>query len=283
MWDYRISRSKMIVRRNDFKFLLALSVAVLISGCAAAASARTSPSPAESQKKTTQANEKNPQYQYEKGVIALRYGLTDEAIRYGKLGVSLDPKHFNSWSLLGSAYYTKGEFALAAEAYGQAAALKPELAEVQRNLGLANMELKDTEKARLALEKAYALGGEGGDADAAYYLGRLDFAEKRYDEALDYAIKSIQQNGKNARAYNLKGVALNQLGRFAEAAGSFQAGLVLAPDDIGLQVNLGIAYLNTNEPAKAKAVLEAVLPKIEEQVLRDQVENYLKSIKDAGR
>ncbi len=273
----------MTAHRNAAKTLLALAMAAAISGCAAAAAARTSPSPAGLQKKKTQANEKNPQYQYEKGVIALRYGLTDEAIRYGKLGVSLDPKHFNSWSLLGSAYYTKGEFALAAEAYGQAAALKPELAEVQRNLGLAWMELKDTERARAAFKDAYALAGDSGDADAAYYLGRLDYTEKRYEEALDYAVKSIKKNGKNARAYNLKGVVLNQLGRFAEAAGSFQAGLVLAPDDIGIQVNLGIAYLNTNEPAKAKAVLEAVLPKIEEQVLRDQVENYLKSIKDAGK
>ncbi|MBE3129877.1 MAG: hypothetical protein IMZ54_04055, partial [Acidobacteria bacterium] len=34
--------------------------------------------------------------------------------------------------------------------------------------------------------------------------------------------------------------------------------------------------------ASAKAVFEAVLPSIKEQVLKDQVENYLKSIKDAG-
>jgi tetratricopeptide (TPR) repeat protein len=276
----------MTAHRKIARTLLALFLTSAVSAAACAATsapAGTSASSSEPQKKKRASDEKNPQYQYEMGAIALRYGLTDEAVRYGKLGVSLDPKHLDSWRLLGSAYYTKGEFALAAEAYGRAAALKPELAEVQRNLGLAFMELKDGEKARAAFEKAYQLAGEGGDADSAYYLGRLSYTEKRYDEALDYAIKSIQENGKNARAYNLKGVALNQLGRFAEAAGSFQAGLVLAPDDIGLQVNLGIAYLNTNEPAKAKAVFEAVLPKIEEQVLRGQVENYLKSIKDAGK
>ena len=270
----------MISCRNAATAVLALAVAAGISGSVLAGAARAGDASTESQKKKAQANEKSPQYQYEKGVIALRYGLTDEAIRYGKLGISLDPEHFNSWNLLGSAYYTKGEYGPAAEAYGKAAVLKPDAADVQRNLGLAWIELKDTEKASAALKKAFELDE---DAEAAYYLGRLFYVDKRFDEALEYALKSIRKNGRSAKAYNLKGVILNQMGRYPEAAGSFQAGLVLTPEDIGLQVNLGIAYINTNEPAKAKAVFEAVLPNIKEQVLKDQVENYLKSIKDAGK
>lgn len=229
------------------------------------------------QRKTKLPNEKNPQYQCEKGIIALRYGLTDEAIRYGQLAVSLDPNHVNSWNLLGSAYYTKGEYRLSAEAFERSLTLKPGTAEIYRNLGLSYVELKENAKAFEVLSKSFALAG---DDESAYQLGKLYYAEKRYEEALDYALKSIQKNPRNARAYNLKGVVLNQLGRPLEAAGSFQAGLVLSPEDIGLQVNLGIAYLNANEPAKAKAVLEAVLPKIQEEVLRKQVEGLLQSIKD---
>ena len=269
----------MIARRSVVTTLMILTMAAAISGCAAAAAARAGDAAAGPQKKKSQAGEKSPQYQYEKGAIALRYGLADEAIRYGKLGISLDPEHFNSWNLLGSAYYTKAEYGPAAEAYGKAAALKPDAADVQRNLGMAWIELKETEKASAALKKAFELGE---DAEAAYNLGRLFYVEKRFDEALEYALKSIQKNSGSAKAYNLKGVILNQMGRYAEAAGSFQAGLVLAPEDIGLQVNLGVAFINANEPAKAKAVFEAVLPSIKEQVLKDQVENYLKSIKDAG-
>lgn len=112
-------------------------------------------------------------------------------------------------------------------------------------------------------------------------MGKLSYNAKRYDEALAYALTAIQKDGKSAKAYNLKGVVLNQLGRYREAAGSFQAGLVLVPGDIGLHINLGVAYLNCSEPAKAKAVFEAVLPKMEPGPLRTQVEDYLKSIKDA--
>lgn len=269
----------MNAHRSGLRIFLALALAAGIAGGTLAA-AWAEDAPAGPQKKKAQANEKSSQDEYEKGLIALRYGLPDEAIRYGKLAISIDPDHFNSWSLLGSAYYTKGEYALSAEAYGKAAALKPDAGDVQRNLGLALVELKETEKAEAALKKALELSG---DAEAAYYLSRLYYIEKRYDEALDYVVKSIQKNGANAGAYNLKGAVLNQIGRPLEAVGCFQAGLVLAPDDVNLQVNLGVAYLNAKEPAKALAVFEAVLPKIEQAVLKTQVENFIKAIKDARK
>jgi tetratricopeptide (TPR) repeat protein len=263
----------MIVRRISARTLLALALAgALAAGCAAAA-----PAP-QKQKKTS--DEKNPQYQYELGVTALRYGLTDEAIRYGRLAVSLDPNHFNGWRLLGEAYYGKGEFALAAEAYEKAAAIKPDSADVQRSLGLAYVELKDAAKAETALKKAISLGS---GYEASYYLAKLYYNERRYEESLDQVQISIKKNGGNAAGYNLKGVLLNQLGRFAEAVGSFQAGLVLTPGDVNLQVNLGIALLNSGEPSKARGVFEAVLPKIEQDTLRKQVEDYIKAIKDAGK
>ncbi len=262
------------------KRLPAVFLAALICAAAGAAPAGAGNRPAEPQRKAKASDEKNPQYQYEKGVIALRYGLTDEAVRYGKLAVELDPQNFNGWNLLGSAYYAKGELALAAEAYEKAGAIKPEAADVQRDLGLTYAELKDVAKAEAALKRALEING---GYESAYYLGKLYFNAGRFEEALDYVLKSIQKNGKNAGAYNLKGVVLNQLGRYAEAAGSFQAGLVLAPGDINLQVNLGIALLNSGEPSKARAVFEAVLPKIEQDVLRKQVEDYIKAIKDAGK
>jgi tetratricopeptide (TPR) repeat protein len=261
---------------------LALAAGTAAAACAApAAGTAGGPATEASQKKKSKAlpDEKNPQAQYERGVVALRYGLTDEAIRYGRLAISLDENHFDGWNLLGSAYYAKGEFSQAAEAYEKAAAIKPEAAGIQRGLGLAYLELKELGKAETALKKAFEAED---DSESAYQLGKLCYNGQRYDEALAYALSAIQRDGKSAKAYNLKGVTLNQLGRYLEAAGSFQAGLVLAPEDVGLQINLGIAYINSNEPAKAKAVLEAVLPKITEDRLRSQVEEYIKSIKDAA-
>jgi tetratricopeptide (TPR) repeat protein len=269
----------MITCHRPAKVLVSLFLAAALSAGACAAPAGAGSRAAEPQRKRKTSDDKNPQYQYEMGVIALRYGLVDEAIRYGKLAVSLDPGHFGGWNLLGSAYYNRGEFALAAEAYEKAAAVKPGAADVQRSLGLAYAELKDMAKAEAALKKAYDMDG---GSESAYYLGKLCYNAGRFEEALEYALESIQKNGKYAVAYNLKGVALNQLGRYAEAAGSFQAGLALTPSDVSLQVNLGIALLNSGESAKALAIFETVLPKIEQDVLKKQVEGYIKTIKDAG-
>lgn len=265
------------IARTAAALLLAAGLAA--AGCAAPAGVGDPVAAAPQKKKAKKLpDEKDPQAQYERGVVALRYGLTDEAIRYGELAVSLDASHFDGWNLLGSAYYTKGEFGRSAEAYEKAAAIKPAEAGVQRGLGLAYLELKAFDKAEAALKTALAAED---DAESAYQLGKLCYSAQRYDEALAYAISAIRKDGQSAKAYNLKGVTLNQLGRYLEAAGSFQAGLVLVPGDVGLRINLGIAYLNGGEPVKAKAVLEAVLPKIEEDHLRKQVEEYIKSIKDA--
>jgi tetratricopeptide (TPR) repeat protein len=232
------------------------------------------------QKSKKLPDEKNPQAQYEMGVIALRYGLPDEAVKYGLRAVELDPKYFHGWYLLGNAFSAKAEYAQAAGAYGKAVDLKPDHADAQRGLGLALVEMNELERAEAALKKSLALDGA---FESAFYLGKLCYKTERYEEALDYALTAIRKNGKNAGAYNLKGVTLNQLKRYAEAAGSFQAGLVLTPEDIYLQVNLGIALVNSGQPTKAREVFEAVLPKIEQDTLRKQVEEYIKAIKDAGK
>lgn len=274
---------------RTLKRLAAAVAVVLMTAAAPAAAANLSgtvagscslSSPDTPQKPKKLPDEKNPQAQYEMGVIALRYGLPDEAVKYGQQAVALDPKFFNGWFLLGNAYYAKADYPQAAEAYGKAAALKPDHADVQRGLGLSLVEINETERAEAALKKSWALDGA---FESAFYLGKLCYKAGRFDEALEYALKAIQKNGKNAGAYNLKGVTLNQLKRYAEAAGSFQAGLVLAPDDVNLQVNLGVALFNSGEAAKARSVFEAVLPKIEQDTLRKQVEEFIKAIKDAGK
>ncbi len=229
------------------------------------------------QKNKDKNSEKDPQYQYSLGFTALQYGLTDEAIRYGNLTTSLDPKHYGGWKLLGTAYYRKGNFADSVAAYEKAAALKPELAEAHTYLGMAYFENGDVDKAEAELTKAYAMDG---NAMAEFDLAKIHYNQKKFDQALSEVVKSIEKDRRSPAAYNLKGAILNDLGRCAEAVGSFQAGLVLAPNDVALQINLGVAYTNTGEPAKARAVFEKVIPTIEDAALKAKVEEMLKSVKD---
>lgn len=260
--------------------VLTLGLIVLLAAAAWAVGAGTEGTAGGGQKKKKVAQDQDPKYQCELGVVALRYGLPDQAILYGEKAAALDPSSFDAWNLLGSARAQKGDLAQAAEAFERAAALKPGETAVQRQLGLVYLGLNETAKAEACLRKAFAATG---DAEAAYALGKLCYNQKRFDEAMEYALKAIQKDGQSAKAYNLKGVLLNQQSKYAEAAGAFQAGLVLLPGDVGLQVNLGIAYFNSGESAKARAIFESVLPKIEEGELKKQVQDYIQAIKDAGK
>lgn len=250
--------------------VISFLVILVLIGCASASAQK---------KKPAKNDETNPQYQYEMGVVALNYGLTDEAIRYGNLAVSLDPSHYNGHRLLGNAYYQKGDYAQAVAAFEKAVALRPDQADGHFGLGLALFETGALDRAAEEFGKAGAIKE---DPNTGFYLAKVYYNQKKYDQALDEVQKCLKKKPRAPEFYNLKGVILNQLGRYAEAAGSFQAGLVLAPDDINIQVNLGIAYINSGEQDKARPVFEKVLPRVQDPTLKAKIESYLKSIKAPG-
>ncbi len=173
------------------KIIPALTLAAVLAAVVLAAPAMMSGGEPEPQRKKKVAEEKDPKYQWELGVIALRYGLPDEAVRYGRKAVDLDPAFFDGWSLIGSALAQKGDLLQASEAFEKAAAIKPGAVEVQRQLGLVYLGLNETAKAETALKKAF---DAGGDAESAYALGKLCYQQKRFDEAMDYALKAIQKD-----------------------------------------------------------------------------------------
>jgi protein O-GlcNAc transferase len=221
-------------------------------------------------------NEQDPKYQYEKGVIAYKYGLADEAVRYTEMAVSLDPKAYLAHNLMGLAYSAKGDHVKAAAAYAKAVEAKPDFAEGFSNLGTARAEAGDLAGAAEAFRTSYGLDK---NAKASYGLARALFDQKTYPEALDMVRASIAANNQLAAAYNLEGAILNALGRPGEAVPSFRTALSLAPDDVTVRINLGLAHINNGENEKGLAELEKVLPKIQDPVLKAKVEDYIKALK----
>jgi len=248
--------------RNGFA-VLALTLA--IAGCA------TTP------KKAIKDPEKDPQNQYEKAVISMRYGLEDEAIKYLNLALSLDPAHAPSLLLLGNAQFRKENYGEAAAAFQKYLELHPNDAEAHASLGITYGQLGMTEKSEAEYLKSLALDG---NANAAFGLAKLYYEQNKLEPALEHIQKAIRKNGKSAAYYNLQGVILNQMHRYADALPSFQTALQYAPEDIYVIINLGIAYINIKEPAKARELLEKVLPSVQDEALKAKINEYLKLIKD---
>ena len=232
---------------------------------------------ATTQKKTIKDPEKDPQNQYEKAVISVRYGLENEALKYLNLALSLDAAHAPSLLLLGNVEYKKGNFSEAAAAFEKYLGLRPNDSEAHVNLGLTYEKLGTADKSEAEYATALSLDG---NPSAAFSLAKLAYEQNKLEPALEYIQKAIEKNAKSAAYYNLQGVILNQMHRYADALPSFETALALAPDDIYVTINLGIAFINNKEPAKARDLFEKLLPKVPDGELKTKINEYLKFIKD---
>ena len=232
---------------------------------------------ASTHKKLAADSEKNPQYQYEKAVVALRYNLPDQAIEYLNQALALDSSYAQAYNLLGFAHFQKKNFGDAAVAYQRFLELQPNNSKARVSLGVVYEELG---KADLAEEEYKKADGIDGNPDAGFSLAKLYFGQNKLEPALEYVAKSLAKNSRSVPALNLQGVILNQMGKYAEALASFQDAVQVAPNDISLSVNLGIAYINNKEFARARETFEKILPKVEDPVLKVKINEYLKLIKE---
>ncbi|UCC39739.1 MAG: tetratricopeptide repeat protein [Candidatus Aminicenantes bacterium] len=250
------------------KILILLATSLFLTFCA------TSQSKVESKKVE---RENDPQYQYEKAIVAMNYGLVDEAIKYLNEALALDPTHYESYKLLGIAHFKKKNLLEAASAYKKCLELNPDLSEVHNDLGFIYQELDFLDKAEEEYKKAYAMDS---NHNASFNLAKLYLGQDKLELALDYVQKSIQKNARASAVYNLQGVILNKMGRLLEAIMSFQSALKISPNEIIIRINLGIAYINNREFEKARILFENVLPHVKDQSLKDKINEYLKLIKD---
>ena len=230
---------------------------------------------ASTQVKKDRENELDPQYQYDKAVIAVKYGLPDAARGYVDAALALDPSHYPSLGLLGYLRFQDRDYAGAVEALEKCLAIKPDFVEALNRLGSSYQALGDGEKARAAFERAETVDG---NAFAAFNLARLHFAEKRFPDALAAVDRAAAKSPNESGVHNLKGVILNQLERYAEAVKSLETAVALSPKDVGANVNLGIALMNHGENARAREVLERIYPVVADPALKAKVAEYIKSV-----
>lgn len=129
----------------------------------------------------------------------------------------------------------------------------PDNPAVWRAIGGIHLELKQPDLAIPALERAFALNPV---ADFADHTG-LQLAELgRPAEAKKWFQRAIELDRKHTSAINNLGVLYGEQGQWDDAAGAFEYGLSIAPDDDRLYLNLGRVYLRQGQREKAKGLME---------------------------
>ena len=82
--------------------------------------------------------------------------------------------------------------------------------------------------------------------------GKIEKANKRYEKAFEYLIKSNKKTPNQPDTLNYLGYASRKLGNFEIAEKYYLEGLKIKPDHKGINEYLGELYIKTNRLDKAK-------------------------------
>jgi Flp pilus assembly protein TadD len=149
-----------------------------------------------------------------------------------------------------------GDFDSAIPLYGRALQANPEGVEAKLGLGQCYLSIGAGEEA--AAQFREVLAKRSGDtvamrglAGALLSQGQPTLAEKQAEGAL-------QADGRDYRALNVMGVALDMQGRHAEAQVRYRQGIEMAPTYVPLRSNVGLSLAISGQPQEAVAQLAPV-------------------------
>lgn len=142
---------------------------------------------------------------------------------------------------LGNALRAAGDFVAARQAYEQAIALEPTLAEAHNNLALVLGKLGLESEARAVFECAASINP--ALAAARSNLGALMSRDSAVDDAAAMLREAVRLAPESSDARTNYGAVLMRQHRFAEAKDEFRRVLAAVPGFASAELNLGLALL----------------------------------------
>jgi tetratricopeptide (TPR) repeat protein len=170
-------------------------------------------------------------------------GQLDEAIKWYKKTLEIQPENTTVLSNIGAALQTIGKLDEAVSSYQKAIAIKPSFADAYFNLGLALQKQDKLDEAVINHQKAIAI--KPGFSEAHSSLGFALQAQGKLDEAVVSYQKAIAIKPDFAEAYSNLGFALKNQGKLDKAITCYQKAIAFKPDYANAHHNLShIQLLN---------------------------------------
>ncbi|RMH45006.1 MAG: tetratricopeptide repeat protein, partial [Deltaproteobacteria bacterium] len=214
-------------------------------------------------RKISEAAARGPEVDAAAGLRALTERNPTEAIAKLSAAAERDRRDPNLPLYLGWAYAQAGDFAKAADAFDHALRKIPKRVPALYGLGLAHIELGNTDAARDALlavteiDPAH-IGARVGLAQLVE-VDRFDAREARYLEILNDPNIAKADPRAVARAWALAGDEALRAGRVDEAVGRYTKALELDPDNVTAVIGEGKAALAQGRYEVARERLKAAL------------------------
>jgi tetratricopeptide (TPR) repeat protein len=237
---------------------------------------------ASAQKRIEKERATNPRYQYSLGVFHLNNGQVDQAIKYLRKALTLNPNYDVALDGLGLAYFMKRDFDEAVKYFQKCITINPALTDAHNHLGTVYQEMGLLDKAEQEYLIAIADDSYHSRELPLFNLAKLNLTQNKHQDALSFVNRALTLNKRMVMAYSLKGQILEKLMNFQEAVECYQQALKFIPEDknttLALQFNLAQAYFKNNNYVKAKELFESIRPKISEPEIRANIDKYLEII-----
>jgi Flp pilus assembly protein TadD len=183
------------------------------------------------------------------GLVFLKQGQTDEALREFQAALRLKPDDALAHNNLGLALLNQGQTDEAIRQFQEAIRLKPDYAPAHYNLGLAFLHQGRTDDAISQCREALRLNPD--DASAHNNLGLALASQGRTDDAISQYQESLRLNPDDTLTHVNLGNVLLKSGQTTGAISQFQEALRLKPDSAEAHNNLGLALLNQGQTDEA--------------------------------
>jgi tetratricopeptide (TPR) repeat protein len=182
------------------------------------------------------------------GLLSFHVKQYDMAVEWISRAIRQEPKPTYLTSL-GTTLSNMGRYDEALKAFDKAVQIKPEDADLWRNLGNVLVDVKRPAEAILAFQHAFKLNPRHWDA--AFKAGHLLYQSQRYQEALDCFVLCDKLQPKHALTLQMRALMLQNLKRFEEALACDMQSLALDPDNAETCNNTGnvLQMLGRNEEA----------------------------------
>lgn len=206
------------------------------------------------------------------GQIHLEANRIDEAEKYIRKALAINPEYADAWSDLGGVFDARKNVTEALNCYEKALSLKPDLPYALMNAAQASEKSGNREQAKQYYQRV--LANDPHNAEAANGLGLLFAKEGQTEEARKLFEQAIGERRDYGMAINNLGVLYLETGKANEALAAYQYGIQVAPDEDILYLNLGRIYARQGQIERAREVMQRLLARkpgnqIAERALRE--------------
>jgi tetratricopeptide (TPR) repeat protein len=192
------------------------------------------------------------------GIVYSQMDKDSMAVQTYLKAIEIDPEDIKMKTVLGSLYYKNGEYENAIDIFQKvvekADPNSKEYVDAMISMAFSYDFLGESDKAKntylSALEKV------PNNKDIIFNLGRLNFMQKNYEEAIENFKKVLEADPEDFESYLNIGNAYLQLEKFKESIPFYQKAIEFKPDNANAWNNLGVAYVRAGDTEKGKEAFD---------------------------